>query len=78
MVLCPPAPLSVALLDVEPGPVALVLLWLVTGLSNSALYLAVGAGVGRLFRKSDGSPRTERPILAPTRASAVTCLCHAE
>jgi hypothetical protein len=32
MVLCPPAPLSVALLEVEPGPVALVLLWLVTGL----------------------------------------------
>jgi hypothetical protein len=53
MVLCPPALLSVALIDIEPGSIAFVLLWLIIGLSNSALYAAIGAGVRGMFRKSD-------------------------
>jgi len=71
MVLCPPALLSVALIDIEPRSIAFVLLWLVIGLSNSALYAAIGAGISRMFRKSDWSPLHQRRFLAPTRATAV-------
>ncbi len=53
VVLCPPALLLFALIDIEPGSVAFVLLLLFIGLSNSALYAAIGVGLRRLFRKSD-------------------------
>jgi len=52
MILCPPALLSLPLIDIEPGSFAFVFLWLIIGLSNSAIYAVIGAGVSRLFRKS--------------------------
>ena len=52
VILCPPALLSVPLIDIEPDSIAFVFLWLVIGLLNSAIYAAIGAGVSRIFRKS--------------------------
>jgi hypothetical protein len=52
MILCPPSLLSVPLIDVAPGSIDFVLLWLIIGLLNSALYAAIGAGIRKLFRKS--------------------------
>jgi hypothetical protein len=53
MILCPPALLSLALIDIEPGLIAIVVLWVIIGISNAALYAALGAGVRRMFRKSN-------------------------
>jgi hypothetical protein len=52
MILCPPSLLSVPLMEVAPGSIDFVLLWLIIGLLNSALYAAIGAGISKLFRKS--------------------------
>ena len=39
-------------MEVAPGSIDFVLLWLIIGLLNSALYAAIGAGISKLFRKS--------------------------
>ncbi len=54
MILCPPSLIFVPLIDVEPGTAGFAVTWLVIALVNSALYAAIGLGVGRLVWRSDG------------------------
>jgi hypothetical protein len=48
VVLCPPALLSIPIIDAEPGTGAFYFLWLVIGLLNAVLYGGVTATVGYL------------------------------
>jgi hypothetical protein len=47
IVLCPPALLSISLIDVEQNSDVPVVVWIVIALINSTLYAGVGAWIGR-------------------------------
>ena len=50
LILCPPAVLSVAFLDIQPHSVEIAIGWLIIGVINAAWYRAIGVLIGkRLF-----------------------------
>jgi FtsH-binding integral membrane protein len=52
LILCPPALLSVAFLDIQPHSVEITIGWLIIGATNAALYGAIGASIGKHLWKS--------------------------
>lgn len=49
LTLCPPGLLTVPFFDIDPLSVSGAVLWLIIGLINSALYVAIGALAASFF-----------------------------
>jgi len=54
--LCPPSLLSILFIDAEPHSSAIVVVWAVIGIMNSALYAAIGAAIVRYLEKIGQTP----------------------
>jgi hypothetical protein len=53
MILCPPAPLIIPLIDVEIGTGRFYVVWMVVALFNAALYAAIGSAYVGLRKKRE-------------------------
>jgi hypothetical protein len=53
VILCPPALLSIPLIDVEVGTPDYRIMWAVLAFMNSALYAVIGSVIGKLRWKPD-------------------------
>lgn len=51
VIICPPALLSIPLIDIETGSSAFAMMWLVIGLLNGCLYSGIAMLFSRLLRK---------------------------